>query len=351
MLDNLMNTARAAVALRLSRAGSRRTLPSTRLALVLGLGLVFTVPQTQAQTAAAWPAKPVKIVVPFVPGGATDIVGRLMAQGLSQIWGQSVVVENRAGAGGNIGADVVAKSPADGYTLLMASGSILTVNPYLYKTLPFNASKDFSPITMIASGPQLIAVSNNVKAKNLKEFMALAKAEPGKLTFGSAGMGSQVHMAAENFVYAAGLQMQHIPYRGESAALSDLAGGQIQLMAGNLAASIGFATAGKIRPLAVTGKERAKQLPDVPTASESGLPGFVNTGWFGFVGPAGMPVEIIRKIHADSVKALADTQVKARLFVNGLDPVGSDPKSLGESIASEAKVWQQIIKNRNLSAN
>ncbi len=304
--------------------------------------------QTTAQT--AWPTKPVRLIVPFAPGGTTDIVARLLGQSLSETWGQTVVVENRAGAGGNIGAELVAKSAADGHTLLMTSGSIFTVNPYLYKSLPFDPVKDFAAITMVASGPMLVSVHPSVKANNLKELIALAKAEPGKISFGSAGVGSQVHMAAENLAFAAGVQLQHIPYRGESAALNDLAGGQIQLMAGNLAAAIGFANQGKIRPLAVTGRERAKQLPNVPTAAESGLPGFENIGWFGLMAPAGTPASVVDKVHKDTVTALAQTQTKARLFVNGMDAVGSAPPAFAAAIVEESKRWQEVIKSRNLSA-
>lgn len=331
------------------RLALERALPlMLTLAMVCGLMLPHA---AQAQTPGAWPNKPVRIVVPFVPGGATDIVARLIGQTLSQAWGQNVVIENRAGAGGNIGAEVVVKSAGDGYTLLMASGSILTVNPYLYKSVPFDVNKDFVPVTMVAGGPMLIAVHPSVAAKNVRELIALAKADPGKVTLGSAGIGSQVHMAGENFAFAAGIQLQHVPYRGEAAALNDLAGGQIQMMAGNLAASIGFANAGKIRALAVTSKERAKQMPDVPTVAESGVPGFVNTGWFGFVAPAGTPAEVVQKIHADTVKALAETQTRARLFVNGLEPIGNTPQAFATVIAEESKIWQQVIKSRNLTAN
>jgi tripartite-type tricarboxylate transporter receptor subunit TctC len=313
-----------------------------------GLLPLLGAPPADAQS--AWPAKPVRIVVPFVPGGTTDIVARLVGQKLSELWGQPVVIENRAGAGGNIGADLVAKSPPDGYTLLMASGSIFTVNPYLYKSLPFDAQKDFVPVTMVASGPMLISVHPSVPANTLAQLIELARAKPGSIAFGSAGVGSQVHMAAENFAYAAGIQLQHVPYRGEAAALNDLAGGQIQMMAGNLPAAAGFASQGKIRALAVTGRQRARQLPDVPTAGESGLPGFVNTGWFGFMAPAGTPPEIVRRIQTDTVKVLEATDTKARLFVNGMDPVGSEPRAFAEAIAEESVVWQKVIRERGLTA-
>jgi len=206
--------------------------------------------------AQAWPSKPVKIIVPFAAGGATDVVARLLAQKLTDSWGQTVLVENRAGAGGNIGADVVAKSPADGYTLLMTSGSIVTANPYIYKAMPFDAARDLMPITNVATGPQVIVVNPNVPAKDLRELIGLAKASPGKVNFGSAGVGTQTHLAAENFLYSAGVDMTHVPYKGESAAITDLMGGQIQLATPNLGAAINLIKEGKLRGLAVTSAQR-----------------------------------------------------------------------------------------------
>src|SRR5512140_24093 len=256
----------------------------------LAAAMMALLPLTAA--AQAWPTKPVKIVVPFAAGGATDVVARLLGQKLTEAWGQAVVVEDRAGAGGNIGADVVAKSPADGYTLLMTSGSIVTANPYMYRDMPFDPAKDLVPITNVATGPQVIAVNTNVPARDLKEFIAYAKAHPGTVNFGSAGVGTQTHLAAENFAYSAGVDMTHVPYKGESAALTDLIGGQIQLVTPNLGAAIAFIQQGKIKALAVTSRERVANLPDVPAASES-LPGFENSGWFGLMAPAGTPKEVI----------------------------------------------------------
>src|SRR5436190_11285711 len=209
-----------------------------------------------ALAGAAWPEKPVKIVVPFVAGGATDVVARLLSQKLTEAWGQPVIIENRAGAGGNIGADVVAKSAPDGYTLLMTSGSIVTANQYMYKKLPFDPEHDLAPITNVATGPQVIAVGASTPFKDLKELIAYAKANPGSVTFGSAGIGTQTHLAAENLAYAAGVDLMHVPYKGEAAALTDVMGGQIQLIATNLGASIGFVKDGKLRALGVTSRER-----------------------------------------------------------------------------------------------
>jgi tripartite-type tricarboxylate transporter receptor subunit TctC len=233
----------------------------------------------------------------------------------------------------------------------MTSGSIFTVNPHMYKQLPFDPLKDFIAVTNVASGPQLVVVHPSVPAKNVKELIALAKSKPGTINFGSAGIGSQVHMAGENFVNAAGIQATHIPYKGESAALADLAAGSIQFMVGNIAAALPFVGNERIRALAVTSKTRSPLLPDVPTVAESGLPGFENSGWFGFMLPAGTPQAIVDKIHKDTLKALEDTHLKARLHVAGMAPVGNTPKQFASAIAAESKLWAEVVKNRGLKAN
>jgi tripartite-type tricarboxylate transporter receptor subunit TctC len=303
-----------------------------------------------ASFAPAWPTKPVKIVVPFAAGGATDVVARLLAQKLTETWGQSVVVENRAGAGGNIGADVVAKSPGDGYTLFMTSGSIVTANPHMYKAMPFDAARDLVAITNVASGPQVIAVSVSVPAKDLKELIALAKAQPKSVNFGSAGIGTQTHLAAENFAYSAGVDLTHVPYKGESAAITDLIGGQIQLATPNLGAAIGFIQQGKIRALAVTSRERSPQLPEVPSASEV-LPGFENVGWFGLMAPAGTPREVIDRIHRDSAKILLSDEFRARLALQGMVPIANSPAEFAAAIREESARWARVIRERGLTAN
>jgi len=297
-----------------------------------------------------WPAKPVKMVVPFAAGGATDVVARLLAQKLGDAWGQTVIVEDRAGAGGNIGADVVAKSPADGYTLLMASGSIVTANPYMYKSMTFDPAKDLVPITNIASGPQVIVVNAASPFKDLRELIAYAKANPKKVNFGSAGVGTQVHLAGENFAYAAGIDMTHVPYKGESAALTDLLGGQIQMVPANLSGAINFIQGGKLRALAVTSRERNPQLPDVPAAAEV-LPGFENAGWFGLLAPAGTPQEVIDKVYRDSAKILASEEFKARLAQLGMAPVGNAPAQFAAAIREESARWARVIHERGLTAN
>jgi tripartite-type tricarboxylate transporter receptor subunit TctC len=272
---------------------------SRRLVLLAG---ALTLALPQLVTAQSWPTKPIKLIIPFNAGGTTDILGRLLAQQLTKDLGQNVIVENKGGAGGNIAAEYVAQSSADGYTIMLASGSMLTVNPNLYKKLPVDYSKDFVNITNVASGPMLLSVSNKMPVKNLTEFITYAKTKD--LNFGSAGIGSQVHMAGENLTYAANIPATHVPYKGESAAINDLVSGQIDFMVGNLTAATGFAKNGQIKPIAVTSPQRVKQLPEVPTVSESGIPGFQSTGWFGLVAPANTPKAIIEKIYNATVKAM-----------------------------------------------
>ena len=297
-----------------------------------------------------WPVKPVRLVVPFAAGGSTDVVARMIGQKLSVLWGQPVIVENRAGAGGNLGADMVAKSQADGYTLLMASGSI-TINPHIYKRMPFDTKKDLAPVTNVASGPMLLVVPDRSPVRSVKELIALAKETPGALNFGSAGVGSQVHLAGENFADAARIEVRHVPYRGEAIAYNDLIAGQIQMMVGNFAAASALLGPGRLRALAVTGKQRSEQLPDVPTVAESGLPGFENTGWFGFLAPVGTPPEILSKIQLDTAKVLAESDTKARLFVQGMTPVGNTAAEFAKAIDAESRLWATVVKNRNITTN
>ena len=280
---------------------------------------------------ADWPARPVRIIVPFAAGGTTDVVARLLAQKLNEAWGQGVVVEDRPGAGGNIGADVVAKSNPDGYTLLMASGSIVTANPFMYKTMTFDPAKDLVPITNVATGPQVIAVAKSMPAKTLRDFIAYAKANPGKVNYGSAGVGTQVHLAGENFAYAAGLDMTHVPYKGEASALTDLVGGQI-------------------RALAVTSKARSSELPDVPAVAEV-IPGFENAGWFGLMAPAGTPREVIEKVYRDSAKVLQGEAFKVALAKQGMQPVGNPPAAFQAAIRDETARWAKVIHERHLQAH
>jgi tripartite-type tricarboxylate transporter receptor subunit TctC len=308
---------------------------------------------TLAQSAFAqdtWPSKPVKLVVPFAPGGSTDVIARMLGQKLSSLWGQPVVIDNRAGAGGNVGADVVAKSPGDGYTLLMASGSI-TINPAIYKKMPFDTKKDLLPITNVTQGPMLVVVQDGSPYKTLKDLIAAAKAKPGTINFASAGVGSQVHLAGENFADAAGIDLQHVPYKGESLGYNDLIAGQVQMMVGNFAAASALLGNNRLRALAVTSKQRLPQMPELPTAHEAGLPNFENIGWFGLLAPAGTPAAVIQKVQRDTAQVMGETEVKARLYVQGLSPVVNSTADFTRQIDQELVRWAKVVSARKLQAN
>lgn len=323
-------------------------------AVRLALGAAATVSAMAVSAPAvaqAWPSKPVTIIVPFSPGGSTDVVGRLLAKELSKTWGQTVLVENRAGAGGNLGAAAVAKAAPDGYTLFLTAGAVFTVNPHLYGKLSFDVKKDFTPITEVASGPMLVVVPATDPTSNLAELVARAKAKPGSMNFGSAGSGSQVHMAAEKLAAAAGIELEHVPYKGEAPAYTDLIAGQTSLMVGNIAAASPFVKDKRLKALAVTGKQRSPLLPDVPTVAESGFPAAESSGWFGMFGPAGLPKEIADKIYKDTVAALATPEIKSRLDSLGMVAVGSTASDLVRMIDQESQSWAAVVKARKLSPN
>lgn len=305
---------------------------------------------SSAAAAQNFPTKPVRIIVPFSAGGATDIVTRVVAQKLTDIWGQTIVVDNRAGAGGNIGADLAAKSPPDGYTIFMTSGSIVTANPHMYRKLSYDAAKDLVAVTNVASGPQAIVVNPSFAAKTVKDLIDMAKAKPESVTFGSAGIGTQTHLAGENFIASAGLAVTHIPYKGEAPAISDLLGGQIQFVTPNLSAAISHVRAKRLRALGVTSPTRAKQLPDVPAVAET-LPGFENLGWFGFMVPTGTPAAIVAKIHKDTVAALKDPAIAKRFDDLGMAPVGNSSADFAKAIKEEGLRWAKVIKERKLQVN
>jgi len=319
-----------------------------RIARWLALpALVWIAFAAHAQT---YPAKPVRIIVPFAPGGATDIVTRILAQKLTEAWGQQILVDNRAGAGGNVGGELAARAPADGYTLFMTSGSIVTANPYMYKKLNWNPEKDLVAITNVASGPQIVAVHPSFPAKNIKEMIAIAKARPDTLTFGSAGVGTQTHLAAENFLYTAGINAVHVPYKGEGPALVDLIAGQIIFLTPNLSAAIGYVQQGRLRALGVTSRKRAPQLKDVPAVAET-LPGFENLGWFGLMAPTGTPAAVIEKVHRDTARALEGADLRKRFDDIGMAPVGNAPADFAKAIREEAGRWAKVIRERKLEVN
>ena len=299
------------------------------------LGNVF------AQT---YPAKPVKLIVPFPPGGNTDIVGRLIAQKLTDGLGQQVYVENRGGAGGTIGAEAAAKSPADGYTLFFATTGTLASAPSLQPDLRYDPVKAFAAISTLANAPVVVLVSAEVPVRSVKELIDTARAKPGQLKFGSAGTGHFVHLAGEMFKIAAGVDMLHVPYKGVNAALTDMLGGRIELMFDAPAQYEPHLQSGKVRALAVASAKRLARLPDVPTTSEAGLPGYELASWFGLAAPAGTPDDAVERVNAEVVKALAARDVVETLNKLGLEPAGSSPQQYASMIVEDLARWRRAVK-------
>ena len=297
--------------------------------------------------AQSWPQKPVRFIVPFPPGGATDISARMLGQKLTEIWGQQVIIENRGGAGGGVGAAEAARATPDGYTLFFPSGSVVTANQHVYAKLNYDPDKDFVPVTNVVSGPQVLTVPASSPFKTVKDLVDHARANPGKLTFGHAGIGSQTHLAAENFVWQAKIDAISVPYRGEGPGLASLVSGETSFFLGNLAASIGHINNGRIRALGVTSKTEAPQLPGVPPIAKT-VPGFENSGWFGIVAPTGTPREIIQKVYRDTKTALQDTRMKARFYAQGLAPVGNSPEEMGRALKEESKLWKRVVRERKI---
>ncbi len=297
--------------------------------------------------AADYPGKPVRMIVPLAPGGGSDIVGRIVAQGLSQQWGQSVVVDNRPGAGSTIGTAIAARANPDGYSLLVTSSS-LVIGPALYPNLWYDVIKDFDAITMLASQPSIIAVHPAVKAKTLKELIALMQAEPGRLGFGSAGQGTASHLANEQFLMSAGVKANHVPYKSAGLAATALLGGEIQFMVTNMATAVPLVRSGKLRGLAVTGARRAPAVADLPTAAEAGLQGYEYTTWYGMLAPAGTPRGLVSRIQGDTVKLLQSAQIAGRFAAQGLDPQPGTPDEFAAYVKSELAKWSGVVRTAGL---
>ncbi|MFO1280385.1 MAG: tripartite tricarboxylate transporter substrate binding protein [Burkholderiaceae bacterium] len=309
--------------------------------------LVLAAPTLQAQS--AWPSKPVRIVVPFAPGGTTDILARAMAPELSRAFGQSFIVENRAGAGGNVGAEAVARSSADGYTLLMGTVGTHGINKALYAKLPYDPQKDFAPITLVAGVPNVM-VMNADKARALgintvADFIKYAKANPGKLSMASSGNGTSIHLAGELFKSRTGIFMTHIPYRGSGPALLDLVAGNTDVMFDNLPSALPQIKAGKLKAFAVTSAERSAAVPELPTIAEAAsLKGFDASSWFGLLAPAGTPADIVTRIQQETAKALASPAVKEKLLAQGAIPGGNTPQEFAKMIDAEHIKWAGVVK-------
>ena len=306
------------------------------------LATVAAVPFAAAQ---AYPAKPIRLVVPFPPGGPLDVIARTIGQKATEDWGQPVIVDNRPGAGGDIGADIVAKSAPDGYTIVMGALSTHAVNVTLYGNLPYDPIKDFAPIGLVAITPNVLVLNPNVPATSVQELIRYAKANPGKLSFGSGSNGSAGHLAGELFKVDAGVDMVHVPYKGGAPAMQDLLAGQIQLMFDNLANSMPQVKAGKLKALAVTTAKRSSLVPDLPTLTEAGVPNFDIYTWFGLLAPAGTPKDIIAKWNAELVKILGTPEVKERLLAQGAEPAPGTPEQFAALIKSEIPKYAKIVKD------
>ena len=323
----------------------------TSLALMV-VSSITTTATAQTSTAAAsnYPNKTIRIIVPFTPGGSTDILARAIGIELNKAWGQSVIVENVAGAGGSIGADKVAKSPADGYTLLMGHIGTLAVNPSLFPDLPYQPLRDFAPVAWVARVPNVLVVHPTVPAKNFKEFVALAKSKPGQLNYGSGGNGSAANLATEYLKLQTNMSLLHIPYRGTVPAMTDLLGGQIQVLFTGAPAVIGQIKAGQLRALAVSSPQRLDSLPDVPTVAESGLKNFEADQWYGVVAPKGTPPEIVGKLNAQINRALQSPELKNRLNNEGAVATPSTPEVFGKLIQTEIARWKPVISSGRVTA-
>ena len=322
----------------MTRASFRGALAAAALALI-AVG-------AHAQT---YPNKPIRWIVPFPPGGSTDLLARVVGQKLTESWGQTVVVENRGGAGGTLGAAEAAKAAPDGYTLLM--GAIHhTIATSAYSKLAYDFQRDFAPITVVAIVPNVMVVNPSVPAKTVKELIAHAKANPGKLTYGSAGMGTAHHLIGEVFNQRAGVDILHVPYKGSAPAVSDLVGGQISVMYDTVASCLPHVKAGKLRPLAVATAKRSSALPDVPTIAEAALPGFEVTTWFGALAPAKTPKEIVAKLNAEIVRILALPDVRKRLLDSGAEPVGNTPEQMAAQIKKETEEFGKVVRQAKIVA-
>jgi len=310
------------------------------------LGAFATVPMAQASV---FPDKPVRMVIPLAPGGGSDIVGRIVAQGLSDHWGKPVVVDNRPGAGSIVGTSIVAKTPGDGYTLLVSSSSF-AISPALYKNSGFDARRDFAGITLLASQPSLLAVHHSVPAKTLKELLALAQAKPGALSYGSAGTGSATHLGTELFLHTAKLKMQHIPYKSAGLATTAVLSGEVQLLLTNAASVLPHVAGGKLRTIGVTARERIAQAPEVPTLHESGLPGFEYTTWYGAWVPAATPRPLQATLHKSFQAALALPAVDGRLVKTGLQTYRMPQAEFAKYVETEMQRWQTVIAAAGIKA-
>lgn len=328
-----------------SHATRRFALGSIASAVVLGAGLLGGT----SALAQAYPTKPVTIIVPFAAGGTTDILARIIGQALTAELGQPVVVDNRAGAGGNIGGQAAAKAAPDGHTLFMGTVGTHAINASLYKKMPFDPVKDFAPLTRVANVPNLLVANPAQPYKSVKDLITYAKANPGKVNFGSSGNGSSIHLSGELFKSLAKVDMQHVPYKGSAPAVTDLLGNQIGIMFDNMPSAIQHVRSGKLVPLAVTTAKRSPELPNVPTIAEAGVPGYEATSWFGMFAPAGTPAPVLAKLNAAIVKVLAQPDVKKKINEQGAEVYSETPEQFAAFIQAESVKWGKVVKESGAS--
>lgn len=327
---------------------SRRGFSLGTLAAAAALGSILLAPGTVAAQP-AFPSKPLTIVVPFSAGGTTDILARIVGQALSTELGQPVIIDNRAGAGGNIGGQVAAKATADGHTLFMGTVGTHAINASLYKKMPFDPVKDFAPLTRVANVPNLLVANPAQPYKSVAELIAYAKANPGKVNFGSSGNGSSIHLSGELFNAMAKVQMVHVPYKGSAPAMTDLLGNQIGIMFDNLPSAIQHVRSGKLRPIAVTTAKRSPELPNVPTIAEAGVPGYEATSWFGLFAPAATPPAAINKLNAAIVKVLGQADIKKKINEQGAEVYSETPEQFAAFIQKEAVKWGKVVRDSGAS--
>jgi tripartite-type tricarboxylate transporter receptor subunit TctC len=316
----------------------------------LVLGVVLAPGPAGAQAPDSWPSRPIRFILPFPPGGGTDILGRLIAERLTANLGQPVVTENRGGAGGNVGAEAAAKSAPDGYTIVLVAPS-LTISPSLYSKLNYDPVKDFAPVSLVATVPNVMVTNPAVPANTLAEFIRLAKSKPGEMNFGSGGSGTSNHLAGELFNIVAGVKLVHVPYKGVNLAMNDVLSGRIQLVVIGIPATVPNIKAGKLRALALVAPRRSPVLPDVPTVAEAGLPNFEVTTWYGILAPAGTPKAIVVRLNAELAKIMHSPELKERLDALATDPVTSTPEEFAGLIKREIAKWREVVREAGLKAD
>jgi tripartite-type tricarboxylate transporter receptor subunit TctC len=319
-----------------------------RMLMAAALCFVFASPGWAQQD---YPTRTVRIIVPFAPGGSTDIFARYIADKLAPALAQPVVVENRTGAGGNIGAEAVARAAPDGYTLLMATTGVMSINNALYPNMTYDAAKDFEPVIFVASITNVLVVPPELPANSVRELIALAKEKPGSLSFGSSGAGSSTHLSSELFKSMAGIDVLHVPYKGSSQALTDLIAGRIAMIIDNMPGAISFIRAGRLRALGVTGNKRSPALPEVPTIAEAALPGYESLSWSGIAVPAGTSKEVIARLNRDIATILAQADIREKFAQAGADPVGGSPQEFAAHIRAEREKWSKLIRERGIALN